>query len=470
MPANSPILVGSSKAPQSSEELAKITKEMYKQNLELSVRNKTLSVLRTLSTITTSTLGVTEISQKIADAIVSELKFATALIALVDDTTDDLRFAAISQSDVVTKSLTLIGKSPEELHISMRNRGNLMVDAILDKERKITGNLLDIFLPLTTQDLADKIENITHVKTIVTYPLFLGTKALGVLSLGLAKRVDDLSRAERETIDELIDAVAIAINRAQLLENINSANTQLQSANEKLKVLDKLKDEFVSVASHELRTPMTAIKSYAWLALNGKGGALEPKAKEYVNRVYLSTERLIHLVNEMLDVSRIESGRVKLALKLFDPVVLLADIQNEFHARAQENGIQLRLEKIGVVPQVTADSEKIQQVIENLVGNAMKFTPKDGSITMRIASTDSAITISITDTGAGIGDEDMPKLFHKFGRLEHSLVSMKSNSTGLGLYIAKQYVELHGGTISAASQLGKGSTFTFSLPITPLKP
>lgn len=465
MPADSPVFVGSSQATSSSEELTSITQEMYKQNLELTVKNKTLSVLRTLSTITLNSLGVAEVSQKIADAIVSELKFATALLALIDDASNELRFSAISQSEGVSQSLMLIGKSRDELHISMKNKGNLMVDAILDKERKITGNLLDVFLPLVSQEIADKIENLTHVKTVVTYPLFLGPKALGVLSLGLAKRVDDLSRAERETIDELIDAVAIAINRAQLVESMNVANEQLTKANSQLELLDKLKDEFVSVASHELRTPMTAIKSYTWLVLNGKAGPLEPKAKEYINRVYLSTERLIHLVNEMLDVSRIESGRVKLAVKEFDPAMLLSDIQNEFQARANENGITLTIEKVGTIAHVNADSEKIQQVLENLVGNAMKFTPKGGSITMRLSATSKQVIFDVIDTGAGIPSEDMPKLFHKFGRLENSLVAMKTSSTGLGLYISKQYVELHGGTIKAQSTQGHGSTFTFTIPI-----
>ena len=472
MPAKSSIFVGSSspQAPPSAshpeeDELARVNEEMYKQNLELSVRNKTLSVLRTLSTITINSLGVEEVSQQIANAIVAELKFATALIALVDEQTKELRLAAISQSDEVQHALALLGKPKENLRVSLDNRGNLMVDTILDKERKITGNLLDIITPLADQDIADQIENIIHVKTIVTYPLFLGSKTLGVLSLGLAKRVDDLSRAERETIDELIDAVAIAIDRAQLVEDTHTANEQLTNANKQLEVLDKLKDDFVSVASHELRTPMTAIKSYAWMILNGKAGSVEPRAKEYLNRVFLSTERLIHLVNEMLDVSRIEGGRTKLAIAPFDPTKLLTDVQNEFTAKSTESNIHLDIQKEGDIPPLSADVEKIHQVLENLVGNSFKFTPPGGRVTMGIKQNNGFVEIRVTDTGKGIHADDIPKLFVKFGRLENSLVAMPGNSTGLGLYICKQYIELHGGKIWVASEVGKGSTFTFSLPV-----
>jgi signal transduction histidine kinase len=299
----------------------------------------------------------------------------------------------------------------------------------------------------------------------VSYPLFLGQKALGVLNLGLAKKVDDLSRGERETLDELIGAVAIAINRAQLIEDIKNTNNKLTNANQQLELLDKLKDEFVSVASHELRTPMTAIKSYSWMVLNGKAGHIEPKATEYLNRVYISTERLIHLVNEMLDVSRIESGRVTLNKAPLDIGKLLLDVQNELQAKAAESQIKLTVTKEDNIPVVQADTEKIHQVLENLVGNSLKFTPANGNITMGVREKDGFLEIHVTDTGQGIRAEEIPQLFKKFGRLENSLVAMPGNSTGLGLYISKQYVELHGGKIWVQSEPEKGSTFTFTLPI-----
>jgi signal transduction histidine kinase len=460
-----PVYVGSSSGQQ--DELTKINKELYNQNLELAIRNKTLSVLRIISTIMMSSNGASEVAQRIAEAIVIELKFASVSIALIDETSRKLQFTAMTQSDATTAIFQPLTNPQEDLTILLDDRSNLMVEAIIDKERKISGNFLDIATPLVTQEVADEIENATHTKTVVSYPLYLGPKALGVLNLGLAKKVDDLSRGERETLDELIGAVAIAINRAQLIEDINNTNNKLTQANQQLELLDKLKDEFVSVASHELRTPMTAIKSYTWMVLNSKAGPIEPKATEYLNRVYISTERLIHLVNEMLDVSRIESGRVTLTKAPLDIGKLLLDVQKELQGRASESQISLTVAKDGSIPIVQADTEKIHQVLENLVGNSLKFTPKNGSITMGVRETEGYLEIRVTDTGQGIRAEEIPQLFKKFGRLENSLVAMPGNSTGLGLYISKQYVELHGGKIWVQSEPEKGSTFTFTLPIQP---
>ncbi len=444
--------------------LAEANAAVYKQNVELSIRNKTLSVLRRVSDITMRATGVAEVTQRIVDIITEELGLAVVLISLVDAKEHLLYPAAITQTKSVQEALKLLGKPLSKLVISLDNTHNLAVAAIVDKEQKITGNLLDLLTPLTDQELSDEIKQVMGIKTLIMYPLLLADRALGVLCLGLTKSVNDLSRAEKETLLEVISVVAIAIDRAQLLENIRKANNQLESANQRLELLDKLKDEFVSVASHELRTPMTAIKSYAWLALNGRGGAIDPKAREYIARVYSSTERLIRLVNEMLDISRIEGGKVTLNTTAFSIRDLVQDIQNEFSAKAAELGLTLAMDLPNDAPSVLADREKIHQVMKNLVGNACKFTDRGGTITISARRKNGFVEVSVADTGRGIKQEDMGKLFTKFGRLEHSLVTITGSGSGLELYICKQYVELSGGTISAESEEGRGSTFTFTLP------
>lgn len=430
MPANTPVLIGTGKPTPSSEELTKITEEMYKKNLELSIRNKTLSVLRAISTITTSSMTVKETCQRIVDTIVTELKFQASCIALIDDSNNTtLRIHSIASASQSPKIQEIV-----QQFIDGHNKPDASIDEAL------------------------------HIQTIIPYPLEIGTRHIGTLYICLSKTAENLSRGEKETIDELTDAIALAIDRAQLLEHVQITNDKLQSANEQLKLLDKLKDEFVSVASHELRTPMTAIKSYAWMVLNNKAGDITPKARIYLDRVFTSTERLIHLVNEMLDVSRIESGRVKLNKTVFDPTVLFDDMQNEFAAKVADAQVTFIVEKPSTLPQISADREKIVQVLENLIGNSIKYSSKGAHITLSGAKEGSFIRFSIADTGRGIAPDDMPKLFKKFGRLENSLVTVTAESSGLGLFISKQYVELHGGTIQVQSELGKGSTFSFTLP------
>lgn len=423
--------------------------EIYKQNFELSIRNKTLSILRSLYAITMSSLEVQEVSQRIVDTIAKELGFTAVLVSLIDESTRQLFTAAITQSPTIIQAIQLTGKPLNELVIPMDFPDNLIVNAIKSNQRQITSNLLDIVDPLVSQATADEMENITGIKTIIIFPLVLGNKKIGALTVGLPKKVDDLSRAEKETLDQLIDVVAIAIDRAQL--------------HQRLKLLDKLKDDFVSVASHELRTPMTAIRSYTWMALN-KSTSLDEKTRDYLSKVYTSTERLIHLVNEMLDVSRIESGRVRLKPESVNLVQLAQDVQTEFQARSQEQNLNIIINAPKSLPEVKADREKIHQVFENLVGNAFKFTPPGGTVTITLSNTEKNIQIAISDTGHGISTEDLPKLFAKFGMLENTLTPISGSGTGLGLFICKQYIELHGGQIWADSTLGQGSTFTFTLP------
>lgn len=300
---------------------------------------------------------------------------------------------------------------------------------------------------------------------------------IGLLVLGQKESGDVYSEQDLDLLSIVAHEAAVAIQNAQsyeeirrfnitLQDEVDKATVDLQDANDKLKLLDKLKDEFVSVASHELRTPMTAIKSYTWMVLNDKVGPIEPKVREYLGRVYESTERLLHLVNEMLDISRIEGGRVQLKLSPVNLVDLANKVQNDFQARATEQKLTVEVTADEQVPLVQIDEEKIHQVLENLVGNSFKFTPEGGKVTMHIANIENGVRVDVTDTGKGIKPEDIDKLFTKFGRLEGSLVLMNSNSTGLGLYICKQYVEMHKGKIWVISEVDKGTTVSFTFPLT----
>ncbi|MBI2008164.1 GAF domain-containing sensor histidine kinase [Candidatus Amesbacteria bacterium] len=437
--------------------LQKANEEIYKRNFELSIRNRTLSALRALYAISMSTLDVSEVCQRIVDTIVKELNFSAALISLVDSNRNVLFTSAITKSASIDQAINLFGVPLSEITIPLDYANNLLVTAINTRERQISGNILDILIPRATQELSDEIEKLINVKTLIVYPLFLDNKILGTLTVGIPKKVDDLSRAENETLNELINVVSLAIDRAQLHESLRQANVRLQQ-------LDKAKDEFVSLASHELRTPMTAIKSYVWMVLN-KAGPVDPKAKQYLELVFNSTERLIHLVNDMLDISRIESGKIQLKLEPFDMLELLKQIVDEFKARAADKKITLSLEPSIHVPLITADRDKIMQVLENLVGNSLKFIGFGRAITLASQVSGNYLATSVTDTGRGISEEELGKLFTKFERGGAALTALSEPGTGLGLYLCKQYIELHKGTISVKSQVGQGSTFTFSLPL-----
>lgn len=440
------------------KELARVNTEMYERNLELAIRNRTLLVLRKMYEIMNTSLGVEKTAQKLIEAIIKELKFQAGFIALINKKDNLLQAIATSQSESVREAMDLIGKPLRELSISLKEQNNFCVSSVLHNQRRMTNSLFDVLTPLVDEKTASKMEGTLNIKTSVLSPLIFGGEVLGILVLGMDKHVGDLSRAERETLKELIDVIGIAIERAQIYAD-------LKTANDKLKEVDRLKDEFVSVTSHELRTPMTAIKSYVWMVLNKKAGEVAPKAHEYLDKVYISTERLINLVNDMLDVSRIESGRIQLQIVPLDLHGLASQVKDEFLAKVVERNMGFEVLIPIDTPKVLADKEKIHQVLENLVGNAFKFTPNGGRITIESKTGDGYLEIMVSDTGRGITAEDLPKLFTKFGRLGNSLVSVaESGGTGLGLYICKQIIDLHKGKIWVESEIGHGTRFRFTLP------
>lgn len=261
-------------------------------------------------------------------------------------------------------------------------------------------------------------------------------------------------------------AVLIAIAVWALIKNMQLRNQLLQTS-QRFTELDKLKDEFLSLTSHELRTPMTAIKSYLWMALAGKGGALTEKQRYYLDRAYNSTDKLIKLVNDMLNVSRIESGRIAIELKNVKLDAFANDVITELTPRATELGIALSIICPAELPQVLADADRIKEVLMNLLGNSLKFTPRGGKVTITLAQNDGMVETKVADSGSGINKQDLPRLFRKFGIVGDNYLQKKNTQgTGLGLYLSKSIIELHGGKIWAQSEgEGKGTSFIFSLKI-----
>jgi signal transduction histidine kinase len=295
---------------------------------------------------------------------------------------------------------------------------------------------------------------------------------VGYILLGPKTSGDMYAKQDIKTLEIISSECSVGILRAQgveeiknfnitLQEEIKKATSDLQDANEHLKELDKLKDEFLSVASHDLRTPMTAMKGYLYLMLKHISD-MPPDMAEKLRRIYNSAERLIALINDMLDVSRIESGRMQLSPEIVDLRTVTLDVLTEIKGLADDKDITITVEE-GKYP-VFADKAKLHEVIVNLIGNAIKFTPNQGTIRIFWKAEGDTIETSVQDSGIGIKEEDIPKLFSKFGRIDtsHSAVSAVGG-TGLGLFIVKRIIELSGGSLGVQSEEGKGSRFWFRL-------
>jgi len=437
---------------------------------DLSYAKDVLQALWEVEKVILDTLEFEDVVNKVANTILTQLGYLKlgyeiVVLALKEDSL--LRRISISRTEGAKKFLDQSPLPFREIVIPMTAIDNLCVKAVLENRIFTTNQVADLLYPALDRDFIEQLQREIGIKASMVYPLSSKGKILGVLIFSMTKDLKEVTEYEKTIIESFVGAVGIAVENSSLFGQLKKATTELSEANEKLKELDKLKDEFVSVASHELRTPMTAIKSYLWMVLAGRGGELTEKQKYYVDRAYISADRLIRLVNNMLNVSRIESGRIEIELEKLDISRLARDVVDEVTPRANELGIRMTCHEQKDLPEVLADPDKIKEVLINLIGNSLKFTPKGGLIEINFNVKNDMVETSVSDTGKGIAKEDMPKLFKKFGLIEGSYASTQQDGgTGLGLYITWNIILLHHGTIKAESEgLGKGATFTFSLPI-----
>ncbi len=249
-------------------------------------------------------------------------------------------------------------------------------------------------------------------------------------------------------------------------EKMEKMTIKLKEVNEKLKILDRAKSEFLSIASHQLRTPLSAIKGYLSMILEGSYGKVSKKVKKPIANVFKASNQLNQLVNTLLNVSRIESGKIKLETKKIRLKEIIAPIVEEFMLTAKEKGLYLKLSMPASLPLMSLDKQKINQVIMNIIDNAIKYT-ETGGITIKTTESKNKkkILIQISDTGLGMDKKQSKQIFEKFERGSAGKTSWASGA-GLGLFIARKFTELHHGKIWAESKgVNKGSAFYIELPI-----
>lgn len=260
----------------------------------------------------------------------------------------------------------------------------------------------------------------------------------------------------------LIKSVVREIEQRERLEKLAF---ELEKANVELKRMDKAKSEFVSIASHQLRTPLTAIKGYLSMITDGTYGKVPPKIREKMKNVIENNERLIRLVNELLSLSRIETGKIKLEPEKLNLEKIVKQVVEDLRIVSKKNGLYLRFSKSkGSLPEMMIDEWKIMQVLINIIDNALKYTT-DGGVVVAILNDDGNAKIEICDTGEGMDGDELEKMFDSFSR---GLAGnrLASDGAGLGLYIARKFVEMHDGKIWAESEgKGKGSCFHILIPI-----
>jgi signal transduction histidine kinase len=268
----------------------------------------------------------------------------------------------------------------------------------------------------------------------------------GIAQGDFAKRVKVVSR------DEL----------GALAANVNRMSEELDRLYQRLEAASRHKSQFLASMSHELRTPLNAVLGFAELILDGVYGDVPPRMRDVLDRIQVNGRHLLSLINDVLDLSKIEAGQLTLAVTDYSMEHIIHNVHGSVEALAREKKIGLRVDVAPDLPKAQGDERKLTQVLLNLVGNAIKFTDK-GAVEIGAFSTDGTITVSVSDSGPGISESDQPRIFEEFQQAQTGSARHKGG-TGLGLTISKRIIELHGGRIWVESCLGQGSTFFFTLP------
>lgn len=311
------------------------------------------------------------------------------------------------------------------------------VKQLTDQAKKIADGFLDQVIPVDSRDE-------------------IGQLALSFNNMTWALK-GNISEKER-VLAELQD-----LNQT-LEERIRQRTGEIEAINTQLREATRHKSEFLANMSHELRTPLNAVIGFSEVLLDRMFGDLNSKQEEYLHDIMASGQDLLSLINDILDISKIEAGRMELEPSTFDLPMLLDNTLKFIKERASRHGIQLVVEIDERLGDFTGDERKVKQVLLNLLSNAVKFTLDGGKISLNAGMTDSLVEISVSDTGIGIAPENQQQIFKEFHQVGDEHVR-KGEGTGLGLTLAKKFVELHGGRIWVESEVGRGSTFAFTLPV-----
>jgi len=292
-------------------------------------------------------------------------------------------------------------------------------------------------------------------------PLVSGGRLVGVYLLGARLSGDLYRRQELDLVRTVANQAATAIANARLYEEVHAFSQELER-----KVQERTRElrDFISAVYHELNIPLTSIRGYLNLLVDGRAGPLDDRQQRFLQTAYTNTMRLMRLVGDLSDVSKLETGRLTIHPEPFPLPRAVEETLNSLTELIERKGLQIQVALSPDTGLVRADPQRTVQILTNLIGNACRYTPAGGRITIASSRKDGAAEITISDTGIGISHEEIDRIFERFYRSENPLVR-EQPGTGLGLAIAKSLVELHGGRLWVKSKVGEGSTFGFTLPL-----
>jgi len=430
-----------------------------------------INTIRKIENILLESLEFDEVVKKVVDSILTELGYLDlgyriVVLTLVDKKKQVLKRISLSETKEARATLSTSEKNFHSIEIPLTYKKNASVMAINSKKPILVHDFKYILCPGVSEENALEIQQSADIKTSVVYPIKVKNKVIGTMIYSMVKYVNKLAVKEGEILSYFTDLIGIAVQNSLLYSDLQTRSKQLKKANKKLKDIDQRKDEFISIASHELKTPLAIVNTNLWM-LSHISKNLDEKQKKFMHEMGSGLRRMTRVVNNLLDISRIEQDRFVLSNSEIDLVSLIQTTVSEFKPLVSSKGLNLSFDKPNFPIKVIVDKDRIDEVLGNFLSNANKYTEKGGiKVTVKERATTHSVRVAIADTGPGISRKDYDKIFTKFGRAGEGLKrSAVGASTGLGLYISKRIIEEMGGKVGFTSRLGVGSVFWFELPV-----
>jgi signal transduction histidine kinase len=448
---------------QLERDLAHVTQEMYRHNRELTETNKILSLLRTIDNLVLSSQSsVKDLSNQIAAAITEKTDYPfVAVLGITPHANHTLELygASFKKGSVASPELVDINNLRVSIHAKwFSSAKNSKVIQLKRFSRRRMAHVLH-----TSVDKIEDALKVLPIHSIYLVKLQARQKLVGAIAIGFVQPIDELDKFDTELIDQLGEAVGVALDSKKLFEENQRILAQVRRTNAKLRALDRAKDEFISLASHQLRTPLTTVKGYLSMVLEGETGALKKEQKELITRAYDGAERMVFLIGDLLNISRLQSGKFTIENKETDLVQIIDSEVHQLQETAKAHQLTLEFNKPDKFPHLMVDETKMRQVIMNFIDNAIYYTPAGGKVTIDVFFDDNKVSYTVTDTGLGVPKAEQHKLFSKFYRAANAR-KMRPDGTGLGLYMARRVIAAQGGALVFKSTEGKGSVFGFTFP------
>jgi signal transduction histidine kinase len=422
-----------------------------------------VSTLYTLANQVTTVLDLNRILETTVTIIHHALDCQGCCLHLHDPQTGDLTLKASSRRghrEYETADLRIIGLISRQV-LRKRYPVNLThIESATSASKSCSGGSLNE--PLVSLDIASSgHEWDTSIQSLLIVPLITQNTLVGTLSID-DQSAEAFGPNEGRLLTIAAAQVAVAIENARLLRNLSNRAVQLEQAIEELRELHRLKTEFIQNVSHELRTPLTFVKSYVQLILEGAMGEINSDLRDTLTIVDERNDAIIRLVNDVISLEQVEMGQFE-----FQPVTLAEVASRSVEGAAmtaRESGVNIELQVADDLPVVHADPGRLGQVFDNLLGNAIKFSPAASTITVRVWHDGAFVHADVQDQGIGISADRLDRIFDRFYQVDGS-TTRRFGGTGLGLAIVKTIVESHGGQVTVESEVGVGSIFSFALPI-----